>query len=162
MKYVGFPLVILFFCMGIALFPQKGSAALTAMNEAQMRDTTGQYGIALSAFEKVGLDAEIGHVAFGDRDVYRAFLSLNDISMIGVITAAEPVSTTVTTGPNPFDDSINTGVDVKINDVSIAIDHYKINSITVGPEIAIGNSFGGFTISDYHARISGNLRIWTQ
>ena len=164
MNKISLPIIILVFCMCIALFPQTGSATLSALNETEMRNTTGQAGIVITASDIVNLDVEIGHTAFGDSDGtgdgVGAFLSMNDIAMNAVVTMSEPVSVSITTESNPFTNTVVTGVNVTMSDVEIAMSNFSIGSITVGSEIGSGKSFGSFSISDYRAKVSGNIRIW--
>ena len=165
MRNFNFHLVILVFCMSVALFPQKGFAKLTALNETEMRDTTGQAGIALSVSEKTDLDREIGNIAFGNTDDTNfgigTFIGINNLSLIEEIVNSDSVSISVTTEANPFDNTVNTGINVVMKDVTIDINRLDISSIPMEPTIGIGTFFGSLPVSDYHATISGNLRIWT-
>jgi hypothetical protein len=165
MKKLSF-LTMIVFCMtmGMMFSPSKGYAILTAMTETGMKEATAQAGIAITAADKISLEMEIGTIAYGDldgTDGTAGYISMNNISMLGSINLKEPVSVSVSTEKDVFSNNVLTGINISLNGVSIDIDHFEIGSITVGSAPGEGPSFGSFSVKDYHARISGNVRITT-
>jgi predicted aspartyl protease len=148
--------------VGMILVP--GSAlALSVMSESQLRQTTGQAGIVMTAEDKVGLNMDIKTLAYGDTDgTYdgkAAYLSLNDIQMRGSITLRNPVSTTVTTEMDPYANTMLTGINIQMNGAVVEMNRLHIGSITVGDQPGAGKSFGSITVEGFRAEISGNVRI---
>jgi hypothetical protein len=165
MKKLSFlTMIILCMTMGMVFSPSKGYAVLTAMTETGMREATAQAGIAITASDKIALQMEIGTFAYGDNDGTDGtpgYLSLNNISLLGTINLKEPVSISVSTEKDPFSNTVMTGINVSLSGARIDIDHFTIGSITVGSAPGEGASFGSISITDYHAQISGNVRITT-
>jgi hypothetical protein len=148
--------------MGMVSTPSKGYAIMTALTETGMREATAQAGIAITAADQIGLSMEIGSIVYGDSDGTdgtAGYLSMNDISFQGVIALNEPVSISVSTEKDLFSHNMVTGINISLNGATIDVDHFDIGSITVGSEPGQGNSFGSLSIRDYHAQISGNVRI---
>jgi len=144
--------------------PSKGYAIMTAMTETGMRDATAQAGIAITATDKIALDMQIGTIAYGDADGTdgkAGYISMNNVSLLGSVTLQNPVSISVSTQKDAFSNNIVTGIDVVVSGMKIDIDHFNIGSITVGTAPGQGNSFGSISVTDYHAQISGNVRITT-
>lgn len=163
MKKLGFLLIcVLCVSMGMASAPSKGYAVLTALTDTGMRQATAQAGIAITASDRVTLAMEVGSMVYGDSDGTNGtpgYLSVNDVSFLGVISLKEPVSISVSTEKDPFSNTLVTGIDITLSDAVIDVDHFDIGSITVGTKPGQGNSFGSISIRDYHAQISGNVRI---
>ncbi|MBU1171888.1 MAG: hypothetical protein KKD44_20230 [Proteobacteria bacterium] len=156
--------IVLCVSMGMAITPSKGYAVLSALTETGMREATAQAGIAITAADQIALNMEIGSMVYGDSDGTdgtAGYLSVNDVSFQGVINLQEPVSISVTTEQDLFSHTMMTGINVSLNGATIDVDHFDIGSITVGTEPGEGNSFGSISIRDYHAQISGNVRITT-
>lgn len=145
--------------------PSKGYAILTAMTETGMRDVTAQAGIAITAADKIAMDMEIGSLTYGDTDGTDGnpgYISMNNVSFSAVMDFKDPVSIAVTTKMDPFrNNAMVTGIDVTMSGVTIDMDRFDIGSITVGSAPGEGKSFGSLSIRDYHATISGNVRITT-
>jgi hypothetical protein len=163
MKKLSFLMIIILgMTMGVVFSPSKSYAVLTALTETGMKEATAQAGIAITAADKIALDMEIGTVAYGDTDGTdgnAGYLSLNNISMLGSVDLKEPVSISVSTEKDAFSNTMVTGINLSLSGASIDIDHLNIGSITVGSAPGEGTSFGSISISDYHAQISGNVRI---
>jgi hypothetical protein len=160
MKKSGFLLTILLI-LG-SMISGNCFADLAALNETQMRHATAQAGIALTAADRVALDSEIGTISYCDTDGTDgtpAYLSLNDISIQGYADFKNPVSVNITTKKDAFSDIALTGIDISLDGAEIHMDHFNVGSITVGSAAGEGNSFGSISVSDFHARISGNVRI---
>lgn len=150
--------------LGVLVFPESGFAFMTSLSETGMRSVTAQAGIVMSTVEDVDFNMEIDTIAYGDTGLNpeeSAFLSFNDIILEGAINSDKPVSVGVSTELNPYTGFVDTGVSITMTEVEIDIDHFEIGSITIGSMPGEGASFGKFTLSDYHARISGNIRITT-
>lgn len=145
--------------------PSKGYAILTAMTETGMREVTAQAGIAITASDKIAMDMEIGSLTYGDTDGTDGnpgYISMNNVSFSTVMNFKDPVSIAVTTKMDPFRNNVMvTGIDVTMSGVTIDMDRFDIGSITVGSAPGEGKSFGSLSIRDYHATISGNVRITT-
>jgi hypothetical protein len=155
-------MIVLGVSMGMVSTPSKGYAIMTALTETGMREVTAQAGIAITASDQIALNMEIGSIVYGDSDGIdgtAGYLSMNDISFQGAIKLDEPVFISVTTEQDRFSHTMVTGINVSLNGATIDIDHFDIGSITVGTEPGEGKSFGSISIRDYHAQISGNVRI---
>jgi hypothetical protein len=155
-------LIIIVCVLGIALIPGVGIAELSLMTDDELRDVTGQGGIQLVADDQIGFDMNIGTVYYGDddgTDGTPAYLSLNDVTLLGSATFDSPISIGVTTEVDPFSNTQVTGVNIAVDGVTLDIERFTIGSITVGSAPGEGRSFGSFGIYDYHARISGKIRI---
>jgi hypothetical protein len=157
-------LVIIVCVLSIALIPGVGIAKLSLMTDDELRDVTGQGGISLVAEDQIDFDMTIKTAYYGDddgTDGTPAYLSLNDVSLKGSATFDSPVSMGVTTELDPYSNSRVTGINVEVEGMTLDIDHFTIGSITVGSAPGEGKSFGSFGIYDYHAKISGKIRITT-
>jgi hypothetical protein len=155
-------MIVLGVSMGMMSTPSKGFAIMTALTETGMREATAQAGIAITAADQIALNMEIGSIVYGDSDGIdgtAGYLSINDVSFQGTIKLDEPVFISVTTEQDLFSRTMVTGINVSLNGATIDIDHFDIGSITVGTEPGEGKSFGSISIRDYHAQISGNVRI---
>ncbi len=164
MKKTYFSTIAALCLLGILILPGTGFSFMTSLSDTGMRSATAQAGIAISSVDEVALNMEIDTIAFGSTGQLgedSAFLSFNDIFMNGVITSNEPVSVAVSTELNPYTGFVDAGVNIKITEVEIDIERFEIGSITVGAKPGEGASFGRIIISDYHATISGDIRITT-
>ena len=164
MKKLSFLIAALCF-FGLLLLPNSGFAELVPMSETQMRQITGQAGVSISLSDQLDLNMDIGTVSYGDTDGNgngeAAYLSLNDVSIHGSAVMLNPVSIEITTKDDGYRNTVATGVDLKMDGMIIDIEKFKIGSITVGSGPGQGTSFGSISITDYHAEISGNVRIST-
>ena len=165
MKKLSFlTMIVLGVSMVMISLPSKGYAIMTAMTETGMREATAQAGIAITAADKIAMDMEIGSLTYGDTDGTdgnAAYISANDVSFSAVIGLKDPVSIAVTTKMDPYQNTMVTGIDITMSGMTIDMDHLDIGSITVGSAPGEGKSFGSLSIRDYHATISGNVRITT-
>jgi len=165
MKKLSFlTMIVLGATMVMISSPSKGYAIMTAMTETGMREATAQAGIAITAADQIAMDMEIGSITYGDTDGTdgkAGYISLNDVSFNAVLGLQNPVSIAVTTKMDPYQNTMVTGIDVTMSGMTIDMDRFDIGSITVGSAPGQGNSFGSFSIRDYHAVISGNVRITT-
>ncbi|MFA6011303.1 MAG: DUF6160 family protein [Desulfobacteraceae bacterium] len=165
MKKLSFlTMIVLGVSMVMVSLPSKGYAIMTAMTETGMREATAQAGIAITAADKIAIDMEVGCITYGDDDGTNGnpgYISMNDVSFSSVINLKDPVSIAVTTQMDPYQNTMVTGIDVAMSGMTIDVDHFNIGSITVGSAPGEGKSFGSFSIQDYHATISGNVRITT-
>ena len=163
MKKLSFlTMIVLGVSMVMISLPSKGYAIMTAMTETGMREATAQAGIAITAADKIAMDMEIGSLTYGDSDGTDGnpgYISMNDVSFSAVLGLQNPVSIAVTTKMDPYQNTMVTGIDVTMSGMTIDMDHFDIGSITVGSAPGQGNSFGSISIRDYHAVISGNVRI---
>jgi len=164
MKKMFFSLFTTICLLGILVIPESGFAFMTALSETGMRSTIAQAGMALSSVDEVALNMEIDTIAYGNTGLNNeesAFLSFNNVFLRGSITSNSPVSVAVTTERSPYTGIIDAGVNINLSDVEIDIDRFEIGSITVGANPGEGASFGRIIIKDYHAKISGDIRITT-
>jgi hypothetical protein len=160
MKKTGFLLTTLLI-MGL-IISDNCFADLAALTEEQMKNTTAQAGIVLTAADKVMFNSEIGVISYCDEDGIDGtpgYLSLNDIEMKGYVDFAKPVSIDLTTKKDPFNGLVTTGLDISMDGAEFHMDKLKIGSITVGNAPGQGNSFGSILMTGYHSKISGNVRI---
>jgi len=165
MKKLSFLLIIVLGAsIGMVSTPTKGYAIMTALTETGMREATAQAGIAITAVDRIALDMEIGSIVYGDADGTNGipgYLSMNDVSFSGAVELKEPLNISVSTEQDLYSNTMVTGINISLNGAVIDVDHFDIGSITVGTEPGEGNSFGSISIRDYHAEISGNVRITT-
>ena len=165
MKKLSFlTMIVLGVSMLMVSIPENGYAIMTAMTDTGMREVTAQAGIAITASDRIAMEMEIGSLTYGDTDGTDGnpgYISANDVSFSGVIGLKEPVSISVTTKMDPYQHTMVTGIDVVFSGMTIDVDHFNIGSITVGSAPGQGNSFGSISVQDYHATISGNVRITT-
>jgi hypothetical protein len=155
-------LIIIACVLGVALIPGVGFAELSVMTDDELREVTGQGGFSLVADDQIAFDMRVGTVYYGDddgTDGTPAYLSLNDISLKGSATFDSPVNLDVTTEVDPFSNTQVTGINIAVDGMSLDVDHFTVGSITVGSAPGEGKSFGSFGIYDYHAKISGKIRI---
>jgi len=150
----------------LILISQPSIAKMTSLSEKELRKETAQAGIMITADKHLDVNMAIKNVSYGDQDGTgpndtRTFLSLNNVSLKGSFDFDSPVSVSVTTKKDIFDNRVMTGIDVQINKVKVDIDHLTVDSITVGSEPGQGKSFGSFGIYGYKAEISGEVRITT-
>jgi hypothetical protein len=160
MKKTGFLLTALIVLIG--MISDNSYADLAEMTETQMRNTTAQAGIALTATDRIIFDSEIGSISYGDEDGTDGtpgYLSMNNIVMKGYADLHNPVTVGVTTKTDYFSEIALTGIDISFDRAEIHMDKFEIESITVGSAPGQGKSFGSFRMTDYHATISGNVRI---
>ena len=164
MKKLSF-LIAALWSLGLILLPKLGFAELVPMSEPQMRQITGQAGVFISLSDQLNLNMDIETISYGDTDGNgngeAAYLSLNDISMTGSAVLHNPVSVEVTTRSEGDSNTAVTGVDIKLDGMTLDVGNFTIGSITVGSEPGQGTSFGSVSISNYHAEITGNVRIST-
>jgi hypothetical protein len=161
MKRFDFFLTTLFFAFSM-IISATCFADLTALSDTQMKATTAQAGISVIADDRIDMDMEIKTIAYGDEDGTDgnpAYLSFNDITMIGYAQFDNPVSFNFTTEKDFFSNNIVNGLDIAMNGVEIHMDRLDIGSITVGDNPSEGKSFGKIAMRDFHAKISGNIRI---
>jgi len=157
-------LTIIVCVLGVTLIPGVGIAKLSLMTDDELREVTGQGGISLVAEDRIDFDMNIGTAYYGDddgTDGTPAYLSLNDISLKGSATFDSPIAIDFTTELDPFSNQRLSGINIAVDGVNVDIDHFTIGSMTVGSAPGEGKSFGSFGIWDYHARISGKIRITT-
>jgi hypothetical protein len=160
-------LLIIVCVLGIALMPGVGFAELSPMTDDELREVTGQggfSGISIVADDQIDFDMTIGTAYYGDddgTDGTPAYLSLNDVSLKGSATFDSPIDIGISTEQDPYSNTRLTGLNIAVNGVTVDIDHFTIGSITVGSAPGEGKSFGSFGMYDYHAKISGNIRITT-
>mgnify|MGYP003572271918 FL=1 len=155
-------LIIIACVLGVALIPGVGFAELNMMTDDELREVTGQGGFSLVAEDQIDFDMNVGTAYYGDDDGTNgtpAYLSLNDISLKGSVTFDSPVNLSVTTEIDAYSNTQLTGINIAVQGMSIDIDHFTIGAITVGSAPGQGKSFGSVGIRDYHAKISGNVRI---
>jgi hypothetical protein len=155
-------LLIIVCVFGIALIPGAGLAELSLMTDDELREVTGQGGIALVAEDMVAFDMNIDSLYYCDddgTDGTPGYLSLNDIAFKGSTTFDSPVKIDLSTQFDPFANGYNTGINIDVQGVKVDIDHFRVGSIKVGTAPGQGKSFGSFQMSGYSAEISGKIRI---
>ena len=148
--------------MGMSLLPESGYAIMTALTETGMREITGQAGIAITAADRVTLNIEADAISYGDEngtDGNATYLSLNNVSLSGYADFKNSVSIDVTTEIVHFSDLAVTGINIHMTEVVIQVDRFEIESITVGSAPGEGPDFGSFSMTDFYAHISGDVRI---
>lgn len=163
MKKLGFLLnVSLMVC--VVMISENCFADLAALSVDEMRQTTAQAGILVTASDRVDMDLEFGTVAYGDEDGTDGrpgYISLNDVVIKGYAEFSDPVSVDISTTQSEITGLVVRGIDIQVSEAEIHMEKFDIGSITVGSEPGAGKSFGSVSIRDFHAKISGNVSITT-
>jgi hypothetical protein len=143
------------------LNPQISMGKMTSLTEDELSEITAQAGIAIEV-DHVDFSSKIDTIYYHDKDGHGdsdgAYLSFNDIDIEGSVHFDTPMTVGIETTENADGQEV-TGINMNISDMTIDLDHFVIDSITVGSAPGEGKSFGGIGIYGMHARMTGNVRI---
>jgi hypothetical protein len=150
--------------LGMLVFTSQASMAkMTAMSDDELGEVTAQSGIAISV-DHLDLDTQIDTLYYHDKDglgegTTGGYLSLNDIDIQGSIAFNEPMKIDVVTSTDAAGGKEVTSVNMQMSDMTIDLDRFVIDSITLGSEAGEGQSLGSIGILGLHARMTGNVSI---
>ena len=160
MKKLGF-LTAAIWVVALMIMPQNGFAKMTVMSDSDLRQITGQAGIAIQPkdIRNMNIDAERlariddgydsfnGMLAFGKSPAGITYSETTDIDQqfaAQIVGESEGV----------------VGINMTIDDMDVHIDEMTAD-MRIGNSEA-SDSLGTFYIKGFHARISGNVRIYTR
>jgi hypothetical protein len=160
MKKLGF-LTAAIWVMLLMIMPQSGFAKMTAMSDSELRQITGQAGIAIQPEDIRGLNIDAERLAQNDGDYdsyYDVFafsnastgISHSELTDVDGEYAAQIVGDT---------DGV-VGINMTIDDMDVYIDEMTAD-LRLGSSEA-SDSLGIFTMRGFRAHISGNVRIYTR
>jgi hypothetical protein len=149
--------------LGLIFVAQSAMAKMTSLSDEELGDVTAQSGIAISV-DNLNLDTTIKTLYYHDKDgvgegTTGGYISLNDIVLIGSVTFDKPVTIDVQTELDASGATEVTSVNMTLSDMTVDIERFTIDSITLGSEAGKGESLGSFGIYGLHARMTGNVSI---
>jgi len=145
----------------VMITPLNGFAKMAVMSDNELRQVTGQAGIAIQPSDVLGLNIDPQRLARndGDGDPYANAFALN--SAMPGITLSEPSDLDKQFAAEIIGDSEEAvGINMTIQDMDVYIDE-------ITTDLRLGNgdaysSLGIVSIQGFHAHISGNVRIYTR
>ena len=140
-------------------------AKMTSLSDEELGNVTAQSGIALSV-DNLNIDATVKTLYYHDKDgagegsgTTGGYISLNDIVLIGSVNFDKPMTIDVQTALDASGNTEVTSVNMTLSDMTIDIEEFSIDSITLGSEAGKGESLGSFGIYGLHAQLTGNISI---
>mgnify|MGYP003574409593 CR=1 FL=1 len=160
MKKLGF-LTAAIWVISLIIMPQSGFAKMTVMSDSELRQITGQAGIAIQPEDVRGLNIDAERLARNDGD----FDSFNDVLALSNastgITYSELTDIDREYAAQIVGDAEGVvGINMTIDDMDIYIDEMTAD-LRLGSSEA-SDSLGIFTMRGFHAHVSGNVRIYTR
>jgi hypothetical protein len=155
-------LTLLIVVLGL-IFAAQSAIAMTSLSDEELSDVTAQAGIAI-AVDDLNIDATIKTLYYHDKDgvgegTTGGYISLNDVVLVGSVSFDKPMTIDVQTEIDAAGNTEVTSVNMQLSDMTIDIDRFTIDSITLGSEAGKGASLGSFGIYGLHARMTGNVSI---
>jgi hypothetical protein len=157
-------LTLLIVVLGLT-FAAQSAIAMTSLSDEELSDVTAQAGIAI-AVDDLNIDATIKTLYYHDKDgagegsgTTGGYISLNDVVLVGSVSFDKPMTIDVQTEIDAAGNTEVTSVNMQLSDMTIDIDRFTIDSITLGSEAGKGASLGSFGIYGLHARMTGNVSI---
>ena len=149
--------------LGLIFVAQSAIAKMTSLSDEELGEITAQSGIAI-AVDNLNLDTTIKTLYYHDKDgvgegTTGGYISLNDIVLIGSVTFDKPMTIDVATAVDASNNTEVTSVNMTMSDMTVDIERFTIDSITLGSEAGKGDSLGSFGIYGLHARMTGNVSI---
>jgi hypothetical protein len=151
--------------LGLIFVAQSAIAKMTSLSDEELGEVTAQAGIAI-AVDNLNLDTTIKTLYYHDKDglgegsgTTGGYISLNDIVLIGSVTFDKPMTIDVATAVDASNNTEVTSVNMTMSDMTVDIERFTIDSITLGSEAGKGDSLGSFGIYGLHARMTGNVSI---
>ena len=149
--------------LGLIFVAQSAIAKMTSLSDEELGEVTAQAGIAI-AVDNLNLDTTIKTLYYHDKDglgegTTGGYISLNDIVVIGSVTFDKPMTIDVATAVDASNNTEVTSVNMTMSDMTVDIERFTIDSITLGSEAGKGASLGSFGILGLHARLTGNVSI---
>jgi hypothetical protein len=151
--------------LGLIFASQTSMAKMTSLSDDELSEVTAQSGIAI-AVDKLNLDATIDTLYYHDKDglgegsgTTGGYLSLNDISLVGSVSFDNPMKIDIETSADAAGNTEVTKINMTMSDMTLDIDRFVIDSITLGSAPGEGKSLGSLGIYGLHARMTGNVSI---
>jgi hypothetical protein len=151
--------------VGLIFASQISMAKMTSLTDEELGEVTAQAGIAINV-DNLDLDTNIETLYYHDKDglgegtgTKGGYISLNDISIVGSVTFDKPMSVNVETAMDDAGNTEVTKVNMSMSDMTLDIDRFTVDSITLGSEAGEGKSLGSIGILGLHARMTGNVSI---
>jgi hypothetical protein len=149
--------------LGLIFVAQSAIAKMTSLSDEELGEVTAQSGIAI-AVDNLNLDTTIKTLYYHDKDglgegTTGGYISLNDIVLIGSVTFDKPMTIDVATAVDASNNTEVTSVNMTMSDMTVDIERFTIDSITLGSEAGKGASLGSIGILGLHARMTGNVSI---
>ena len=160
MKKLGF-LTAAIWVVALMIMPQNGFAKMTVMSDNDLRQITGQAGIAIQPEEIRGMNIDAERLARndGDYDSFNGMLAFGNAP--SGITYSEPTDIDQKFAAQIVGDSDGVvGINMTIDDMDIHIDEMTAD-LRIGNSEA-SDSLGIFTMRGFHAHVSGNVRIYAR
>jgi hypothetical protein len=138
-------------------------AGLQALSDPELETFSGQIGLGFLA-ETLGWEMKGDTLYYHDADGVAAgggaYLSFCGIDYQGSVTYGKPLLVKVgrftpIVGGEPV-----SGLNIAIDDMTIAIDRLTIDAIRVGPTIGSGLSFGAFSLQGLTTHVEGLVQIY--
>ena len=145
----------------VMITPLNGFAKMAVMSDNELRQVTGQAGIAIQPSDVLGLNIDPQRLARndGDGDDYGGAFALNN-AMPG-ITFSEPSDLDKQFATEIIGDSEEAvGINMTIQDMDVYVDEMTTD-LRLGKGDAY-SSLGVISIQGFHAHISGDVRIYTR
>jgi uncharacterized protein DUF6160 len=158
MKKLGF-LTAAIWVISLMIMPQNGFAKMTVMSDNQLRQITGQAGIAIQPGNFIGLNLDAERLARndGDGDDFGDAFALNNV--MPEITFSDPTALDQKFATEIIGDSEDAiGINMTIQDMDVYIDEMT-SDLRLGSGDS-SSSLGIVSIQGFHAHISGNVRIY--
>jgi hypothetical protein len=160
MKKLGF-LTAAIWVISLIIMPRNSFAKMTMLSDNELRQITGQAGIAIQPEDVRGMNIDVERLARndGDSDDFGTAFAL--ANTVPGITFSEPsqidhrFATQVVGGADGV-----TGINLTIKDLDVRIDEMTTD-LRLGSSNA-SDSLGIFTMRGFRAHISGNVRIYTR
>jgi len=151
--------------LGIVLTSQLSMAKMTSLSDEELSEVTAQGGISIS-IDELNLDANIDTLYYGDKDglgegtgTTAGYLSLNNVELVGSVDFSDPLTVDVATEIDAAGNTEITKINMTMSDMTLDIERFTIDSITLGSAPGEGNSLGSFGILGLHAQMTGNVSI---
>ena len=151
--------------LGLIFASQVTMAKMTSLTDEELGEVTAQAGIAISV-DHLNLDTNIDTLYYHDKDglgegtgTKGGYLSLNDVAIVGSVAFNTPMSVNVETSMDAAGNSEVTKVNMTMSDMTLDIERFTIDSITLGSEAGEGKSLGSIGILGLHAQMTGNVSI---
>jgi hypothetical protein len=138
-------------------------ARMQPLSDTQLETVSGQIGIGflgdILGLEMKG-DTLFFHDADGVADGGGAYLSFCGIDYQGSVTYGKPLWVEVGRFNPIIGPELVTGLNIRIDDMTIVIDHLYIDAIRVGPTLGSGLSFGAFSLQGLTTHVEGLVQIY--
>ena len=131
--------------LGLIFVAQSAIAKMTSLSDEELGEVTAQAGIAI-AVDNLNLDTTIKTLYYHDKDglgegTTGGYISLNDIVLIGSVTFDKPMTIDVATAVDASNNTEVTSVNMTMSDMTVDIERFTIDSITLGSEAGKGATF---------------------